>query len=76
MIEKKPVLFLLEKLQTIHLFEADYDWLLGLIFGRHMLHPAEEQNHLFDSQWGARPRQSTNQPDIHKIMSCPMKSHE
>jgi hypothetical protein len=37
MIEKKPGLFLLEKLRTIHLFEADYNWLLGLIFGRRMV---------------------------------------
>ena len=32
MIEKKPGLFLLEKLRTINLFKADYDWLLGLVF--------------------------------------------
>jgi hypothetical protein len=33
MIKKKPSLFLLEKLQTIHLYKADYNWTLGLIFG-------------------------------------------
>jgi hypothetical protein len=38
MIEKKPGLFLLEKLRTIHLYEADYNWTLGLIFGRRMVH--------------------------------------
>ena len=69
MIEKKPGLFLLEKLRTIHLFEADYNWLLGLIFGRRMVYNAESQNHLFESQWGARPGRSTEQPDLHKMLS-------
>jgi hypothetical protein len=55
MIEKKPGLFLLEKLRTIHLFEADYNWILGLIFGRRMVHNAEKQQHLNESQWGSRP---------------------
>jgi hypothetical protein len=69
MIEKKPGVFALEKLRTIHLFEADHNWLLGLIFGRNMVYSAEEQHHLFDSQWGAGPGRSTEQPDLHKTMS-------
>jgi hypothetical protein len=69
MIEKKPGIFALEKLRTIHLFEADCNWLLGLIFGRNMACSAEEQHHLFDSQWGARLGRSTEQPDLHKTMS-------
>ena len=40
MIEKKPRRFLLEKLRTIHLFEADYNWLLGLVFARCMVYSA------------------------------------
>ena len=66
MIEKKPGLFLLEKLRTINLFEADYNWLLGLIFGLRMVYSAEDQQQLSDSQWGARPGRSTEQPDLHK----------
>ena len=50
MIEKKPGLFLLEKLRTIHLFEADNNWLLGLVFGLCMVYIAEEQNQLSNSQ--------------------------
>ena len=69
MIEKKPGLFLLDKLRTIHLFEADYNWLLGMIFGRRMVYNAEAQNHLFESQWGSRPGRSTEQAMIHKIIS-------
>jgi hypothetical protein len=69
MIEKKPGLFLLEKLRTIHLFEADYNWLLGLVFGRRMVYGAEDQQHLFNGQWGARPGRSTEQPALYKTMS-------
>ena len=46
-------LFLLEKLRTINLFETDYNWLLGLVFGLHMVYSAENQHQLLDSQWGA-----------------------
>ena len=70
MIEKKPRLFLiLEKLRTINLFEADYNWLLGLVFGLRMVYSAEEQHQLSDSQWEARPGWSTEQPDLYKTMS-------
>ena len=65
MIEKKSGLFLLEKLQTRHVFEADYNWLLGLVFGLRMVYSAEDQHQLFDSQWGARPGRSTEQPDLY-----------
>ena len=69
MIEKKPGLFLLEKLRTIHLFEADNNWILGLIFGLRMVYSAEDQKHLSHSQWGVRPGRSTEQPDLFKTMS-------
>ena len=60
---------LLEKLRTIHLFEADYNWLLGLVFRRRMVYSAEEHNQLLsDCQWGARPGRSTKQPDLYKTM--------
>ena len=71
MTEKKPGLFLLEKLRTIHLFEADCNWMLGLIFGRRVVCSAEEQQNSSNSQqWGARPGRSTEQPNLHKTMSC------
>jgi hypothetical protein len=69
MIEKKPGVYLLEKLRTIHLFEADYNWTLGLIFGNRMVHSAEKQGHLNNSQWGSRPGRSTEEALIHKIIS-------
>jgi hypothetical protein len=69
MIEKKPGLFLLEKLRTIHLYEADYNWTLGLVFGRRMVHEAERQGHLNESQWGSHPGRSTEEALIHKVLS-------
>jgi hypothetical protein len=69
MIEKKPGLFLMEKLCTIHLFEADYNWTLGLIFRRRMVHDAEKQDHLNESQWGSHPGRSTEEALIHKKLS-------
>jgi hypothetical protein len=59
MIEKKPGLFLLEKLRTMHRYKADYNWTLGLIFGRRMVHNTERQDHLNESQWGYRLGRST-----------------
>ena len=71
MIEKKPGLFLLEMLLTIHLFEADYNWLLRLVFRLvlRMVYSVEDQKHLSNSQWGARPGRSIEQPDLYKTMS-------
>jgi hypothetical protein len=70
MIEKKQGLFLLEKLCTIHLFEADYNWTLGLIFGCRLVHDAE--NHLNESQWGSCPGRFTEEAHIHKMLSYKM----
>jgi hypothetical protein len=69
MIEKKPGNYLLHKLRTIHLFEADYNWLLGMIFGRRMVHGAERQHHLHEGNWGSRPGRSPHEPLLHKILS-------
>jgi hypothetical protein len=46
MIEKNAGDYQLNKLWTIHLFEADSNWLLGMIFGCRMVHGAEKQKHL------------------------------
>jgi hypothetical protein len=37
------------KTADYHLFEADYNWTLGLIFGCRMIHNAEKQDHLNES---------------------------
>ena len=69
MIEKKAGNYQLHKLRTIHLFEADYNWLLGMIFGRRMVYGAETQNHLHEGQWGSRPGRSAHDALLHKILS-------
>ena len=38
MINKKTDSFLLNQLRVIHLFEADYNLIIGLMFGRYMIH--------------------------------------
>ena len=55
-IEKKPGLFLLEKLRTMQLFEAHYNWLLGLVFGRCLVYSTEEQKQSSDSNGMHAPR--------------------
>jgi hypothetical protein len=69
MIEKKAGNYQLSKLRTIHLFEADYNWLIGMIFGRRMIHGAEKYNHLHEGQWGSRPGRSAHDALMHKILS-------
>jgi hypothetical protein len=66
---------LLEKLRTIHLFEADYNWTLGLIFGRRMVHDAEQQDHLNESQWGSRGARQ-KKALIHKILLREITAHQ
>ncbi len=69
MIEKKAGNQQLNKLRTINLFEADYNWLIGMIFGRRMVHEAERQNHLHEGQWGSRPGRSAHDALLHKLLS-------
>ena len=57
MIHKKLDSFLLDKLRVIHLFEADYNLAIGLIFGRYMIHRACDQLAFHSSQWGRPDRE-------------------
>jgi hypothetical protein len=54
-IPKRAGNMLLNKLQTIHLFKADFNWLQGLVIGRRMIKAAETNSTLHDNQWGCRP---------------------
>jgi hypothetical protein len=51
MIYKKPGVYLIDCLRVIHLFEADYNFVIGLIFGRRALYSGIAQNTLHPSQW-------------------------
>jgi hypothetical protein len=64
MIANKAGNYQLNKLGMIHLFEPDQNWLLGMMFGRRMVHGAEKQGHLHKGLWGSRPGCSpTKSPD-------------
>ena len=57
MINKKIDSFRLNQLRVIHLFEADYNLIIGLLFGRYMIHRICDNNLLHPSQWGRPNRE-------------------
>ena len=52
MIYKEPGNILLEKLRVIHLFEADFNLIIGLLFGRRSMFDQTQNNHLHPGQYG------------------------
>jgi hypothetical protein len=54
MIYKKPGVLELNELRVIHLFEADFNLLVGLIFGRRTGHNAVDHKRLHPSQYGKK----------------------
>jgi hypothetical protein len=60
MICKQPGVYLLEKLRIIHLFEADYNFIIGTIFGRRALHSGGDNGTLHSSQWAQPGRQCSD----------------
>ena len=59
LIEKDDGLPYLTRLRVIHLFEADYNLFLKIVFGRRMVKNAEQAEALNDQQHGSRPRRMT-----------------
>jgi hypothetical protein len=59
LIEKDEGKPFLTRLRIIHLFEADYNLFLKILFGRRMVSNAERYNALNDQQHGSRPRRMT-----------------
>ena len=59
LIEKDSGRPYLTRLRVIHLFEADYNLFLKIIFGRRMVKNAEQAQALNDQQHGSRPRRMT-----------------
>jgi hypothetical protein len=57
MIYKKPGVYLMNKLRVIHLFEADYNLIIGTIFGRQAMYSGVDQHTLHLSQWSQPGRQ-------------------
>jgi hypothetical protein len=54
MIYKKAGVLELDELWVIHLFEADFNLLVGLIFGRRTVHNAVNHQRLHPSQFGKK----------------------
>ena len=55
MIYKKPGVLELDKLRVIHLFEADFNLIAGLIFGCRAMHQHSVDNHLLHTGQYGRP---------------------
>jgi hypothetical protein len=52
MIYKKPGVLELDKLRVIHLFEADFNLIVGLLFGRRAMHHSVDNHLLHTGQYG------------------------
>ena len=59
MIEKDEGKPYLTRLRVIHLFEADYNLFLKILFGKRLVRNGEKSNSLNDQQHGSRPRRMT-----------------
>jgi hypothetical protein len=59
MLEKDPGVPNLNRLRIIHLFEADYNFLLKLMWGHRLVRRAVDQDLLHKSQHGSVPRHTT-----------------
>jgi len=61
MIQKEPGNSKIHRLRVIHLYEADYNLILGLKW-RELMHAAEDEGLLNDGQYGSRPNRSAHDP--------------
>jgi hypothetical protein len=60
MIYKKAGVDLMKKLRVIHLFEADYNFIIGTIFGRRAMYSGVDNKTLHSSQWAQPGRQCSD----------------
>ena len=60
MIHKLDGSYNINKLRVIHLFEADYNGLIGILFNRRVLYQAEHSKLINDNQWGGRPHRQAD----------------
>jgi hypothetical protein len=56
MIEKDPGNPRIEQLQVIHMFEADYNLSLKMLWGKRLVYQGEDNNCFGKQQHGSRPR--------------------
>ena len=69
MIHKLEGSFLINKLRVIHLFEADYNGTIGILFNRKLLYNAEQNHLLNNNQWGCRPHRQAEDTLLLKEMT-------
>lgn len=60
MINKKPCVFLINKLRVIHLFKANYNLIIGTMFGRRSMYDGVDNDTLHSSQWVQPGRQCSD----------------
>jgi hypothetical protein len=69
MIEKIPGKPLLNKLRVIHLFEADFNLCLRILWGQRLMRQAESRKALGDQQFGSRKGKSSEEVVLHKVLT-------
>jgi hypothetical protein len=67
MIYKKPGCIELDKLRVIHLFEADFNMMVGILFGRRAMHHQVDNQLLNPAQFG-RPGGECQDVSILKVL--------
>jgi hypothetical protein len=67
MIYKKPGCIELDKLRVIHLFEADFNMMVGILFGRRAMHHQVDNRLLNPTQFG-RPGGECQDASISKVL--------
>ena len=68
MLEKDPGHPRLDRLQIIQLFEADYNFLLAVIFGHRLMGFARQHCNLSDSQYGSMIGKQAQSAVLNKIL--------
>ena len=70
MIEKIPGKPMYNKLRVIHLFEADFNLALGILWGRRLMRQAERINILGEQQFGSRKGRCAEDVALLKMITC------
>ena len=71
MIEKQPGNPTINKLRALHLFENDFNLLLGILWGKRLLLNGEKHQVINQAQYGSRNNKSTHNALIFKHLQWP-----
>ena len=70
MLEKIKGTARLNKRRVIQLMEADLNMMLHIIFGRKLIHRAQDKHLISPLQWGSRPNRSSQDVILMKHITC------